>query len=252
MKEEHAKNKKGRNHATIKQLMEKTRQRRWKSILDKGPFVSDVLKEFPFLTSSKVLRREFRWVAEVDGSTSSLTSSWPDWKKQIIELSKAEGATRPSIKKLHDLYMANAEVGNPTDHSDSVTLEILIKLLYPKGPAKGCIFIKKFEACDVDLDGEVNKITQSAPYIIQTGTAGTENAQYFIACEQMILCESKSNQDSIIDLIATYYTFNICYPKAISGILLFFQHYVFDLKDAQPLPSCTLKLVNCLNKISVL
>ena len=81
---------------------------------------------------------------------------------------------------------------------------------------------------------------------------GTENAQYFIACEQMILCESKSIQDSIIDLIATYYTFNICYPKAISGILLFFQHYVFDLKDAQPLPSCTLKLVNCLNKISVL
>lgn len=163
LKEEHAKNKKGRNHATIKQLMEKTRQRRWKSILDKGPFVSDVLKEFPFLTSSKVLRREFCWVAEVDGSTSSLTSSWPDWKKQIIELSKAEGATRPSIKKLHDLYMANAEVENPTDHSDSVILEILIKLLYPKGPAKGCIFIKKFEACDVDLDGEVNKITQLAP-----------------------------------------------------------------------------------------
>ena len=32
-----------------------------------------------------------------------------------------------------------------TDHSDSVILEILIKLLYPKGPAKGCIFIKKFE-----------------------------------------------------------------------------------------------------------
>ena len=55
LKEEHAKNKKGRNHATIKQLMEKTRQRRWKSILDKGPFVSDVLKEFPFLTSSKVV-----------------------------------------------------------------------------------------------------------------------------------------------------------------------------------------------------
>ena len=59
--------------------------------------------------------------------------------------------------------MANAEVENPTglcifhlqqlmtcsplqtDHSDSVILEILIKLLYPKGPAKGCIFIKKFE-----------------------------------------------------------------------------------------------------------
>ena len=82
--------------------------------------------------------------------------------------------------------MANAEVENvdfslatindlqsflplQTDHSDSVILEILIKLLYPKGPAKGCIFIKKFEVskqinCIVNIT-VFNKFSNIIPFL---------------------------------------------------------------------------------------
>ena len=49
LKEEYAKNRKGRKHATIKYLMEVTRQRRWKWILEQSPLVSEVIEEFPFL-----------------------------------------------------------------------------------------------------------------------------------------------------------------------------------------------------------
>ncbi len=86
--------------------------------------------------------------------------------------------------------------------------------------------------------------------MVQTGTAGTENTQYFVACEQAILCEAKSIQDAVIDLIAAYYVFDIAYPSGISGILLFFQHNVLGMKDSQPLPSCTLRLVNSLSKLA--
>ena len=56
-----------------------------------------------------------------------------------------------------------------TDHSDSVILEILIKLLYPKGPVKGCIFIKKFEVskqinCIVDIT-VFNKFSNIIPFL---------------------------------------------------------------------------------------
>ena len=34
---------------------------------------------------------------------------------------------------------------------------------------------------------EVGEIAQSAPYIIQTGRAGSENVQFFIACESKLL-----------------------------------------------------------------
>ena len=56
-----------------------------------------------------------------------------------------------------------------TDHSDSVILEILIKLLYSKGPAKGCIFIKKFEVskqinCIVNIT-VFNKFSNIIPFL---------------------------------------------------------------------------------------
>jgi len=56
----------------------------------------------------------------------------------------------------------------------------------------------------MDVDREVGEIAQSAPYIVQTGRAGTENVQYFIACEKQVICESKSLVDAVVDLIACY------------------------------------------------
>ena len=59
------------------------------------------------------------------------------------------------------------------------------------------------------------------------GKPGMDNAQFFIACEQSILFESKGLRDAFVDLIATYYVFNIAYPKSVCGVMLFFQHFVF-------------------------
>ena len=46
------------------------------------------------------LRREFRAIAEIDGRATSLMSSWPDWVERLVQLSKAEAATRPVVRKL--------------------------------------------------------------------------------------------------------------------------------------------------------
>ena len=77
------------------------------------------------------------------------------------------------------------------------------------------------QACDIDVDMEVCEIAQSAPYIIQTRRAGSENAQLFIACERQIVCESKSLLDTVIDLIACYYVFDISYPEGVQSVLVF-------------------------------
>ena len=58
------------------------------------------------------------------------------------------------------------------------------------------------QTCDVDLDTEVGKTSQSAQYIIITGEAGQETTQYFIACEQAIFSEAKSIQDAVVNLLA--------------------------------------------------
>ena len=88
----------------------------------------------------------------------------------------------------------------------------------------------------------MEKEKQSEPYIVVAGKPGMDNAQFFIACEQSILFESKGLRDAFVDLIATYYIFNIAYPKSVCGVMLFFQHFVFNFKDKQKQPTCLTKL----------
>ena len=90
---------------------------------------------------------------------------------------------------------------------------------------------------------------QSAPFIVLTGLHDDSTIQYFICVEQTIYVEVKRLTDAIIDLIATYSVFNISYPRSISPVLIFFQHFVFGLTDKQGVPTSTVKLVGSLQKI---
>ena len=53
LNQEYKKSKRERNHATIKHLMEATKQHRRKWIMEERPLMSEVLDKFPFLASSK-------------------------------------------------------------------------------------------------------------------------------------------------------------------------------------------------------
>ena len=112
------------------------------------------------------------------------------------------------------------------------------------------LFINFLQTSDVDVDEAVSTVEQSAPYLVITGTPGSINCQVFIGCEQEIFFESNSIRDSIIDVIGTYYVFNISYPKYLNSIFLFIQHFVFNLKDKQPVPITASNLVRNLQKLN--
>ena len=63
--------------------------------------------------------------------------------------------------------------------------------------------------------------------------------------------ESKSIKDSLLDLMAAYFAFDIAYPKFINAILVFFQHFVIGLRDQQPIPSTVSKLAGNLQKLNI-
>ena len=102
----------------------------------------------------------------------------------------------------------------------------------------------------MDLDGEISDISQSEPFLLVTDIPGTDSSQVFVCCERRIFLESKSMSDSLLDLIATYFVFDIAYPKYINAILIFLQHFVMDLPDKQPVPSTTSKLIGNLQKLT--
>ena len=55
LKEEYKKDKLCRNPAVVKQLMERSRARRMKWIIESDPLVEEILEHFPFLDTSKVV-----------------------------------------------------------------------------------------------------------------------------------------------------------------------------------------------------
>jgi len=96
---------------------------------------------------------------------------------------------------------------------------------------------------------EISDVTQSEPFLLVTGISGTDTSQVFVCCERNMFMESKSMKDSLLDLIATYFVFDITYPKYVNAILIFLQHFVMDLPDKQPVPSTTSKLIGNLQKL---
>lgn len=103
--------------------------------------------------------------------------------------------------------------------------------------------------CDVNLESEIRNIEQKAPYLVITGRPGTENSQYFIACEKVVHCDCKSLKDALLDLVVTYYVYDISYPKPLSAFFVFLQHFVFGMKDRQHVPLSASKLWQNLSKL---
>ena len=83
------------------------------------------------------------------------------------------------------------------------------------------------------MDSEVRSVDQAEPFLVITGMPGEEQSQVFTCDEGSLLLELRSIKDSLIDLIATYYAFDISYPKCLNSVLIFFQHFIFNFKDQQ-------------------
>lgn len=98
------------------------------------------------------------------------------------------------------------------------------------------------QTLDVAITTEVEG-AQNEPFISAFGKPGEEKTQYFICAEQSLLTESSSLRDALLDLICYYYVFNVSYPKSISGVFLFIQHIVCNLKDSQKHPNSLTKLL---------
>ena len=84
------------------------------------------------------------------------------------------------------------------------------------------------------------------------GQAGASDAHYFIANDQGTLVESRSMPDAVLDLVAFYHVFEIIYPKQQEAVLVFLEHFVFDLnlRSASTIPMDAANLATSLSKVT--
>lgn len=55
--------------------------------------------------------------------------------------------------------------------------------------------------------------------------------------EREIAMETNECLDAMINMICSYYVFDINYPKQLYPVLLFVQRFIVGIKDDQPIPT---------------
>ena len=65
--------------------------------------------------------------------------------------------------------------------------------------------------------------------------------QAFLVCEKTIICEI-TTQELPIYLLASYYIFNMCYPKGCNNFYAFIEEGIFDLKVKNSVGTCLTRL----------
>ena len=63
---------------------------------------------------------------------------------------------------------------------------------------------------------------------------GEEGAvEYFIICEQQVLCKQFSFPNALFFAFSAYYSFNLEYPPMSKNVLYFIQDYILDHPDSR-------------------
>ena len=94
----------------------------------------------------------------------------------------------------------------------------------------------------MDVDEEAEKLPPFPQIIV---LKHCQQQQYYIVVEKNVL-ESDGVEESILDLIGAYFTFDISYPKKLYPVLLFIQHIMLNIVDKQRVPNNVTILRSCL------
>ena len=70
-----------------------------------------------------------------------------------------------------------------------------------------------------------------------------------VIVEQEPMCELTAFGSALIHLLASYFIYNIEYPKTFKSLLLMIQHHVFSLLDKQKDPTSVIEIVTSLKRM---
>jgi len=61
---------------------------------------------------------------------------------------------------------------------------------------------------------------------------GESGCEYFVVCEQQVLCKVSTFQTALFITFASYYIFNLEYPTLARNVFCFFQDYILARPDS--------------------
>ena len=93
---------------------------------------------------------------------------------------------------------------------------------------------------------EAKKIPVNHPYI--GVVAGDDTLSFFVVAERQLVLSTNSFFRALRGIMASYYIFNIEYPKELHMTLIFIQHFIFCIKEVN-LPQAVIRSISSLDKL---
>lgn len=99
---------------------------------------------------------------------------------------------------------------------------------------------------DENLDERAMSLSENHPYL--GVVIGGTSLQVYVIVERTVL-ETVEVSSALSGLIATYFSFNMSYPKGLYPLLIFIQHFLLGIKDKQVTPITLTKFLSSVDKI---
>ena len=87
----------------------------------------------------------------------------------------------------------------------------------------------KEDAHEIILDKEDQE--KMTPYIV-TGESRLDSTFFYILADNVKICSTNNMLKALKLLVATFFVFNIAYPKRVHAALIFFQKIFLNLHDS--------------------
>jgi hypothetical protein len=212
-------------------LMKSTFQSRRSWIIDEPEPVSVYLAKYAALSRPSVIEQELDLI--IGKATKALFCH--NWSSKYVPaiILYAKKSTKGAIKKLTEMI----EIIE-TEEKEKVCLKIVYECFKSRNQSNGLNYLyEEFEENNHPVQ-ELCKLAppRNSPRIIKIpDTDGV--ASYHIICEQTELCHCYSFPEALFLCFATYYLFNLDYPKQVVNVLMFLQDYILNYPDSNPRPA---------------
>lgn len=226
----------GKSPEEILEYLEETFDVRRSFITVESPSIPDVMETYPYLFRGKHLLIEFMRITKVD-IDHAIQEYCVKFAQGILASAKRLSGAAAILKQAETAKQENATL---RQYWDMVTAICLLPLLLRENLVE--------MVHEIGEDDEVDASGKIVPMLVSRGNIFTSD-QFFLIAEETVLQEFEEFTMAFGSLFASYWVFNMEYPRTLYNTYMFVQKVMLHVRGEQaPLPPPCKMIVQSLTK----
>ena len=219
----------------IQEYLENTFDVRRSFITMEMPSIPAIQETYPQLFTGKNLLAEFQRITRID-IDHTVQEYCVKFATGIVDMARQLSGSAAILKQAEQAKQDNAAL---KQYWDMVTALCLIPLLLREN------FVEMVR--EVGEEDEVDPQGKVVPMLVSRGSI-FKSDEFFLVAEETVLQEFEEFTMAFASLFASYWVFNMQYPRTLNNSYNFVQKAILHLRDDTPIPPPCKQLVQRLQK----